>query len=672
MIGEKTLVAYKNRPALAVAAGEKIDITFLNGDGGLRVREKDIDVLFPGPVTGVEDLKRDIAALEGGPAPGEAPAGAAETAPTRGAGPAAVREAWELLAGDLAPGSAVPLRELAELVYGEYSPRSAWGAYLLLIEGLYFTGTPGAVSPRPRAEVEAGEKKRDAKAREGQDREAFLERLKARRLDLPGDGRYMQDLEALAYGRSEKSKTMKELGLPETPEDAHALLLDTGFWTPWINPHPARFGLSVTSARTLPEPPPEEARRDLTALPAFAIDSPWSADPDDAVSVEGNTLYVHVADPAASIGPASPAEREARDRGATLYLPEGASRMLAEEALSLFALGLAETSPALTFKMTLDEAGAVLETEIFPSRVKAVRLSYARADGLMEGGDLAAERDAAEFPAGQAAIYAAALGQLCRLAERNFKRRLAAGAVSIELPETHMCVGSGNVTIEPLAPFRSAALVRECMLLAGEGAALWAGRPMPDGRRAAFPYVSQETGDLPGQILPGLAGAYQLRRCMRPRSLSVRPGRHWGLGLDAYTQVTSPLRRYTDLLAHIQIRAILRGEEPLGEEDVLLRLGAGEAAASATVQAERASRAHWTAVYLSDKKDSLWDAVALEKKSARGAGSLWTVMIPALALETQVPLPGDISPNDGVKLAVKSVNIPRGELGFTFSPAASR
>jgi exoribonuclease-2 len=149
---------------------------------------------------------------------------------------------------------------------------------------------------------------------------------------------------------------------------------------------------------------------------------------------------------------------------------------------------------------------------------------------------------------------------------------------------------------------------------------------------------------------------------MRPRTLSVKPGRHWGLGLDVSTQVTSPLRRYTDLLAHLQIRALLRGEDPLPEEEILARLGAGEAAASATVQAERASRAHWTAVYLSDKKDSVWDAVALEKKGPR-----WTLMIPALALETQVPLRQEIEPNDAVKLVLKSVRIPQGEAVFTVS-----
>jgi exoribonuclease-2 len=577
-------------------------------------------------------------------------------------------------------GASVSLRELAELVFGEFTPRSAWGACLLLNGGLYFTGTIAAVRPRTRAEVEAAEKKRETKNQEGRERDAVLEWLKKRRRAARGPGnaadydfppgldeavvrRHIQDLEALAYGRSAKSRTLKDLGLPESPEDAHALLLDTGLWTPLVNPHPARFGLSVVSAKIPPDPPPEEDRRDLTALPAFAIDSPWSHDPDDAVSVEGNVLFVHVADPAASIGPESPAEQEARDRGATLYLPERTSRMLAEEALSLFALGLAETSPALTFRMTLDGEGMIEETEIFPSLVKVTRLTYTQADELLAAG---ADRLPGARADGSAGRDAAALGELYRIAGRNLKRRLAAGAAFIDLPETHISVEDGTVRIEPVAPCRSTALVRECMLLAGEGAALWAGRQSPGGGRLAFPYVSQEPGTPPGQLLPGLAGSWQLRRCMRPRTLSVKPGPHWGLGLDAYTQVTSPLRRYTDLLAHLQIRALLRGE-PLGEEKVLARLAAGEAAASAAAQAERASRNHWTAVYLSDKKDSVWDAVALEKKGPR-----WTLMIPALALETQVPLPGDDEPNDEVKLALKSVNIPRGETGFTFSPAESR
>ncbi|MDR0584493.1 MAG: RNB domain-containing ribonuclease [Treponema sp.] len=639
MIAEKSLVVYKNRPALVKGTeGGRLLISVLKSPekGGekeafqeCKVRDKDVELIHPGPVVypgGIEEAGRNDTAA---------------------------REVWELLLEN----GPVSLKELAELAFGAYSPASAWAAFCLLLDGLYFTGSAAALSPRGREEVQAEEKKREEKRRESGERESFLKRLKGRRPELPADSRFMQDVEALAYGKSPKSRTMRDLGLSETPEDAHALLLDAGFWTAAVNPHPARFGLSLVSAGAVLDPPPTgEFRRDLTGLPAFAIDSPWSSDPDDAVSIEeagGRILYVHVADPAASIAGDSPPEREARDRGATLYLPEGSSRMLADEALPLFALGLAETSPALTFKITLGDAGEIADTEIFPSTVKVKRLTYEEADRLMAGGDSA---------------EGAALRALSALAESNLGRRSAAGAVNIDLPETHIKVNAGRVSIEPIAACRSADMVRECMLLAGEGAALWAsgirrgglsGTAESPAFSLSFPYVVQEAGDLPAEILPGMAGSYRLRRCMRPRTLSAQPGRHWGLGLEAYTQVTSPLRRYTDLLAHIQIRALLRGAEPLPAGELAVRLAAAEAASAAVMQAERASRAHWTMAYLSDKKDSIWDAIAMEKR-----GNRWVLMIPALALEIQVPLQPDPAPNDSVKLTLKSVNIPRGEAVF--------
>jgi len=229
--------------------------------------------------------------------------------------------------------------------------------------------------------------------------------------------------------------------------------------------------------------------------------------------------------------------------------------------------------------------------------------------------------------------------------------------VNIELPETHITVVDGTPEIQPIVPYRSTSLVRECMIAAGEGAGNWAAV-----RGIAFPYISQEV-DIQGDIPEGLAGSYFLRKCMRPRVLSTKPGRHQGLGLDTYSQVTSPLRRYTDLLAHMQIRAFLRGDEPLGADEVSARLGFFEAAAAAAVQAERASNNHWTMVHLSGKKDSLWDAVALEKK-----GNRWAVMIPSLALETQAVLQRDVAPNDRVALVLKSANIPKGEAVFMQSP----
>jgi exoribonuclease-2 len=453
------------------------------------------------------------------------------------------------------------------------------------------------------------------------------------------------------------------LGKSETPEEAHRLLLSLGVWSRYVNPHPSRFGVESSSAAMKAGPPPEETRRDLRGLAAYAIDNEWSNDPDDALSIEVSPdtgeefLYVHVADPASAILPGSPVDNEARGRGATLYLPEGSIRMLAEEDLPLYALGLSDVSPALSFKLTLARDGSIAGTEIFPSLVRVTRLSYARSDALLESGNAGGAALDGESASG----LPARLRALEALALRNLKRRVEAGAVLIELPETHISVrlpgekgAEGELSISPIAPSRSADMVRECMLLAGEAAARWAVQ-----QRLPFPFVSQENGDLPRNPLPGMAGSYQLRRCMRPRQLSAKPGPHGGLALACYTQVTSPLRRYTDLLAHEQIRSFLAGKETLSEDEMLIRLASGEAAAQAVNHAERASRAHWTAVYMADKEGSVWDATLLEKK-----GDRWIALLPLLGRETQVCPRGDFTPNDTVRVVLKSVDLPLGELNF--------
>jgi exoribonuclease-2 len=629
MINENALAVYKNKPALVKeTSSDKITIAIYGGEK-IKVREKDIEMLHPGPLKDFNEIKESDCNAN-------------------------LQETWELLLTDNASNDGtVSLKELAELAFGEYSPASAWTAYCLLLDGLYFTGNIAAIKPRKQSEVEADKKKREEKSAANNERTLFLERMR-KRSPQQDDRRFIQDIEALALGKSAKSRTMKEIGLGETPEEAHALLLECGFWNTQNNPHPARFGVSLQPAEHKPEAPPPEERRDLGLLAAYAIDSPWSNDPDDAISIElendSQILYVHVADPASSIGMDSPAEKEARDRGATLYIPEGSIRMLADGALPLFALGLAETSPALTFKMTLNSTGEIEKTEIFPSTVKVKRVTYKEADEYINNTHNDTHSDTHS-----------ALQSLNALAERNVKRRVALGAINIDMPETHINLNDGHVEIEPITRYKSADMVRECMLLAGEGAGVWALH-----RNLPVPYIMQETGDLPEETLAGIAGYYQLRRCMRPRALSTRPGQHSGLGLDTYIQVTSPLRRYTDLLAHLQIRALLRGETPLSADEISARMNAGEAAISAVNQAERASRSHWTMVYLAEyaaervgAKDSVWDAIALEKK-----GSRWVVIIPSLALETQVPLRKEMSPNDPLKLVLKSVNIPTGEAVF--------
>ncbi|MDR3325023.1 MAG: RNB domain-containing ribonuclease [Spirochaetaceae bacterium] len=608
MYNVKSLAAYKNKPAMVKETGDKITIV-LPDKSEVRVREKDLELVHPGPVESFSALDDGFKAE-------------------------AARELWELVAGE---GDAFSLRDIASFASGGDSPRNAWAVYLLLKDGLYFEGGADGIRARPAALVEEDEKKRAARRGEEADRTAFIERLKQKTLDLPSDSRFLQDIEALALGKSEKSRTMREADLSEDPVAAHRLLLETGFWPPEANPHPARHDVSMIKSKIEAPPPPDEERVDLTHLEAFAIDDEGSVDPDDAVSLEttdeGTFLYVHVADPASSITPGSAADVDARARGATFYAPEGAVRMLPEAALPVFALGVSETSPALSFKMKLAADCSIEKTSIVRSRVRVSRLSYRLADKNE------------------------ALAPLFALSDANVRRRVAAGAAQIDFPEVRIVASGGDVQIIPLENYRSKMLVRECMLLAGEGAATWALEA-----RLAFPYIGQEAENIPESIPPSYAGAYQLRRSMRSRMLGVKPALHQGLGLDIYTQVTSPLRRYTDLLAHQQIRAVLRGEPPLDEDTLLARLAASERAAIAVNRAERDSRAHWTAVYLAGKEGLLQEGIVLDKRGPHAV-----VLLPALGLETQTAPPRGaiVEPNDVVTLKLSTVRIPECEIRWT-------
>ena len=80
------------------------------------------------------------------------------------------------------------------------------------------------------------------------------------------------DIELTARGKQDKSRTLRELGRPETPESAHALLLEQGRWTEAQTPYAERLGTALEAVQ-LPVPEwPEEERLDLTSLAAYAID----------------------------------------------------------------------------------------------------------------------------------------------------------------------------------------------------------------------------------------------------------------------------------------------------------------------------------------------------------------------------------------------------------------
>jgi exoribonuclease II len=596
---QDNLVLYKNRPArVTLVDSKKIEIE-VEGGQRLSVRPKDVILLHPGPIRTLTDLTT--------------PSGDMITA-------------WELLAGET-----TTLPELADLAYGAYTPASAWSLWQMITDGLYFSGTTDAVVTHSAEEVAAMQAARTAKAAEENAWNHFVARLADQRHD-PEDKHYLEDIANFALGQHERSRVLRALGRVETAQNAHALLLSLGYWDATINPYPARFRLPESApAIDLPALPDEE-RRDLTHLVALAIDDEGNQDPDDALSFDNGRLWVHIADVASLIAPGSPADHEARARGGNLYLPEGTVPMLPTAVTRQLGLGLNELSPALSFRLELDETGGITGLEIVPSLVRVTRLSYEVADQRLDEPLLA---------------------NLYRLAQRYQARRRAQGAIELDLPEVKVRVEHGRVQVRPLPSLRSRDLVREAMLMTGEAVGRFA---LENG--IPLPFTSQ---DAPETVPPlaTLSQMFAARRLMKPGQQKSKPAPHAGLGLELYVQCTSPLRRYLDLVVHQQLRAHVRGQTLLDSKEIMERVAALDAVAGDVRRAERLSVTHWILVYLQQQPEWQGDAIVVEKRGARDL-----LIIPDLALETQLYQRHQVPLDAVVRVMLEKVNLPDLEATF--------
>lgn len=595
LLAADSLVLYKSRPARVVNPGDKkLDLQTEDGET-VSVRPKDVVLLHPGPLRNFRELQ---------PVKGE------------------VTAAWELLTG-----STTTLPELAELAFDRYTPATAWAAWQLVADGLYFSGSAEAITAHTAEVVATLQANRAAKAAEERAWQNCLARVQAGQYE-PADERYLADVVAVALEKREQSRVLRALGREETAVNAHALLLQIGYWKPTLNPYPQRLGITLTQPDLSLPVLPDEPRRDLTHLLALAIDDEGARDPDDAISWDEGQLWVHVADAAALAPPESAIDQEARSRGANLYLPEGTIGMLPPAATDALALGLQPISPALSFRLPINADGEIGPVEIVPSWVRVTRLSY----------DEAEDR-----------LYESPFQELYALAQRYTARRRANGALELTLPEVKIRVVDGTVTIRPLPPLRSRDLVREAMLMTGEAVARYA---LQQG--LALPFSGQEASD-DARNLPNttLAEMFALRRYLKASQYKTEPAPHNGLGMAVYAQATSPLRRYTDLIVHQQIRAHLRGEAPLSAPAVGARIAAASEAMRLVRQTERLSNNHWKLVYLLSQPGWSGEGVVVDKYGARNV-----VLIPELDLETEIYGRNDLALDDTVKVTLSEVNLP--------------
>ena len=633
---KNSLVLYKTQPAVIKETdGDKYIITYCSqpatptGKKAVyseqKVREKDVILLSDGPVTSLEKLlaaAKDDSLLQ--------------------QFNSSLLETWELLISE-AETAAAPLSftELIDYAASSLAPDNVWAFYQTVSSMPQFCQDADALKNgrlsftlRTQDQIDEINQKKYEKEHEAEIRQAFIERLKKRQLDLPADSKFMGEVEAFALCQTDKSKVLEQAGISQNIEKAHRLLIETGIWSETKNPHPTRLGFSFDSAREQLGPMPEEEREEVPCT-CYAIDSPNAADPDDAIGYDGEYYWVCIADPASSVAPDSSIDIAARNRGTTLYIPEGASRMLCEESLEDYALGLKNPSCALAFRLKIDDNCQIEECVVKKVRVNVKMISY---------GEVEEQKDSDTFK------------PFYELARRNLARRTASNAITIQMPEVDIKVDRETkiVTVEPETKYESNDVVQEFMLLAGEGAARFAFK-----NQIPFPYVSQEAPSFPDKLPDGWAGQFARVKCMRKRSVGITPAPHAGLGLSFYSQVTSPLRRYSDLIAHQQLRAFIDGRRLLDKDQMLERVAAGDAASLAARKASRLSETHWKLVYLMQNPEKTYKGYCIDK---RGNDALF--LIPELDMQTTLKTCGDVNLNDEAELKANRIDVATQEVTF--------
>ncbi|MEO0949244.1 MAG: ribonuclease R family protein, partial [Cyanobacteria bacterium J06641_5] len=451
---------------------------------------------------------------------------------------------------------------------------------------------------------------------------------------------------------------LAELKRQQTPQAAFELLVDLGVWSPHENlflrrsSYPNQFPQKVlTLAREYLVTPPSDrdgdTRFDLTHLKTYTIDDESTREIDDGLSVELlenglERIWIHIADPTRLVAPDDEIDLEARKRGTTLYLPTGSTPMFPHElATGPMSLVQGQVCPALSFGVLLDETGEIVDYSIQVSCVQPTyRLTYDDVDEMLEL-DLEAEPE---------------IRALAKWAQKRRDWRRSQGAVEISLPEAAIKVdAAGEVAIEILADSGSRQLVAEMMILTGEVAGRFA-----SDRDVPLVFRGQPEPELPPeeellQLPAGPVRSCAVRSCMARSETGILPTRHSGLGLDTYTQVTSPIRRYADLLAHYQLKAHLRGEEPPFSRDRVQEIAySASASAYEATLVERQTKRYWALEFLSRHADEVWSALVL--RWLRPDDNLGIILLEDLALELPHRFGREVNLGDRLDVRVFTVD----------------
>ena len=429
----------------------------------------------------------------------------------------------------------------------------------------------------------------------------------------PDDQRYLKDIyipagkdqgamtghkvavELTSYGSENmkpEGKIVEIIGHVNDPgTDVLSIVMDLGIRTEFpekVLNQAVRVGKPVSEADCA-------GRLDLRDWRMVTIDGEDAKDLDDAVSLdregENYRLGVHIADVANYVQERSALDREALERGTSVYLADRVIPMLPHKLSNgICSLNAGEDRLALSCIMTISPDGEILEHQIAETVIRVDRrMSYNKVEAVLNGEEQALTEYAEFVPM---------IAQMKELSDLIRKRRGRRGSIDFDFPETKIELDEQGrpVDVHPYERNAATKIIEDFMLMANETVAeeyFW--------REIPFLYRTHETPDeekirqlsafvnnfgyhihTRNEVRPkeiqklldkaegtpeeGLISRLALRSMKRARYTTENTG-HFGLAAKYYTHFTSPIRRYPDLQIHRIIKETLRGRMNEDRED---------------------------------------------------------------------------------------------------------
>ncbi|OGP97500.1 MAG: hypothetical protein A2Z39_03515 [Deltaproteobacteria bacterium RBG_19FT_COMBO_46_9] len=298
-------------------------------------------------------------------------------------------------------------------------------------------------------------------------------------------------------------------------------------------------------------------REDLRNLSVFTIDDSITKDFDDALSIDVHDdhtqIGIHITDVASVIDPGTILDREAYLRGSSLYLPRHKIHMFPTElANDRLSLRDGVDRPAISLLASFDKTGQLSGYRFAPSIINVRRkLTYDEVNEQLES-----KRQ---------------LLWVYRLCEKMRQKRIEQGALILSLPEVSIQFGKdSSLSIKMISQETpSRVMVAELMILYN-----WLAAQFCRDHNIPIIYRGQKE---PGERLTIEETGYvyyvfRQRRKLSPLIIDIEACPHAGLGLDVYSNLTSPIRRYFDLVSQRQMRNYILQEAPVYNNEELEKI----------------------------------------------------------------------------------------------------